>query len=73
LKVTGQSFEESQEQNTRLLAQLHEKEDSTLKLMAANLRTTQQVAQLEEAQRQLQAKVFSFSGASGFFVLTANV
>jgi E3 ubiquitin-protein ligase BRE1 len=34
MEVTGQAFEEMQEQNTRLLQQLKEKDDANLKLMA---------------------------------------
>lgn len=34
LDVTGQAFEDMQEQNTRLLQQLREKDDANFKLMS---------------------------------------
>ena len=34
MEVTGQAFEEMQEQNTRLLQQLKEKDDANFKLMS---------------------------------------
>ena len=34
MEVTSQAFEDMQEQNARLLQQLHEKEDANLKLMS---------------------------------------
>ena len=34
MEVTGQAFEDMQEQNTRLLQQLKEKDDANFKLMS---------------------------------------
>ncbi|XP_041348774.1 E3 ubiquitin-protein ligase BRE1B-like [Gigantopelta aegis] len=41
LEVTGQAFEDMQEQNTRLLQQLREKDDANFKLMSERIKSNQ--------------------------------
>jgi hypothetical protein len=40
MDATGQAFEDMQEQNTRLLQQLREKDDANFKLMSEVIETT---------------------------------
>ncbi|VDP30352.1 unnamed protein product, partial [Soboliphyme baturini] len=48
LEVTGQAFEEIQEQNGRLMQQLSEKDDANFKLMSERIRSNQQQKLLRE-------------------------
>jgi len=41
MEVTGQAFEEMQEQNTRLMQQLREKDDANFKLMTERIKSNQ--------------------------------
>lgn len=41
MEVTGQAFEDMQEQNSRLIQQLREKDDSNLKLMSERIKSNQ--------------------------------
>ena len=41
MEVTGQAFEDMQEQNSRLLQQLREKDDANFKLMSESIKTNQ--------------------------------
>ncbi|XP_050041504.1 E3 ubiquitin-protein ligase Bre1 isoform X1 [Dermacentor andersoni] len=64
MEVTGQAFEDMQEQNLRLLQQLREKDDANFKLMSERIKSTQvhkllqdeKVALMEQAAR-LQSQV----------------
>uniref|UniRef100_A0A131YMN0 E3 ubiquitin protein ligase n=1 Tax=Rhipicephalus appendiculatus TaxID=34631 RepID=A0A131YMN0_RHIAP len=59
MEVTGQAFEDMQEQNLRLLQQLREKDDANFKLMSERIKSTQvhkllqdeKVALMEQAAR----------------------
>ena len=68
IEVTGQAFEDMQEQNSRLLSQLREKDDAHIKLMVerVKLQQSQKVMSDEKAvllqqttviQEQLDAQV----------------
>lgn len=41
MEVTGQAFEDMQEQNSRLLQQLREKDDANFKLMTERIKSNQ--------------------------------
>ena len=41
MEVTGQAFEEMQEQNSRLIQQLREKDDANFKLMSERIKSNQ--------------------------------
>ena len=60
IEVTGQAFEDMQEQNSRLLSQLREKDDAHIKLMVerVKLQQTQKVMSDEKAVLVQQATVF---------------
>lgn len=60
IEVTGQAFEDMQEQNSRLLSQLREKDDAHIKLMVerVKLQQTQKVMSDEKAILVQQATVF---------------
>ncbi|XP_062501323.1 E3 ubiquitin-protein ligase BRE1A-like [Corticium candelabrum] len=55
MEVTAQAFEDMQEQNARLLQQLHEKEDANLKLMSERIKLTH-LQQLLTEQQEGQVK-----------------
>lgn len=57
LDVTGQAFEDMQEQNTRLLQQLREKDDANFKLMSERIKSNQIQKLLREDKDVLQEQV----------------
>lgn len=64
LDVTGQAYEDMQEQNHRLLQQLEEKDEANLKLMSEHLKTNafhkhlnEEKAQLEEYRDSLMKRI----------------
>lgn len=57
IEAIGKAFEESQEQNTRLIQQLAEKEDSLSRLMAEQLRISQVQSSLQEEKQILSEKL----------------
>ncbi|KAK8761901.1 hypothetical protein V5799_026827 [Amblyomma americanum] len=64
MEVTGQAFEDMQEQNLRLLQQLREKDDANFKLMSERIKSTQvhkllqeEKAALSEQAARLQSQV----------------
>jgi E3 ubiquitin-protein ligase BRE1 len=68
IEVTGQAFEDMQEQNSRLLSQLREKDDAHIKLMVERVKLQQSqkvmsdektilVQQTNVLQEQLDAQV----------------
>lgn len=57
LDVTGQAYEDMQEQNHRLLQQLEEKDDANFKLMSEHLKTTAFQKHLNEEKAELQKKL----------------
>lgn len=54
LDVTGQAYEDMQEQNHRLLQQLEEKDDANFKLMSENLKTNAFQKHLNEEKVQME-------------------
>ena len=83
IEVTGQAFEDMQEQNSRLLSQLREKDDAHIKLMVERVKLQQsQKAMSEEKiillqqtnvlQEQLDAQVDDRSGHSRLTFLAAR-
>ena len=52
MEVTGQAFEDMQEQNSRLMQQLREKEDANLKLMSERIKS-KQIQRLESEERDM--------------------
>lgn len=57
MEVTGQAYEEGQEQNTRLLQQLKEKDDANFKLMSERIRSNQQQKKLKEEKDLVEEQV----------------
>lgn len=57
LDVTGQAYEDMQEQNHRLLQQLEEKDDANFKLMSEHLKTNAFQKHLNEEKAELQKKL----------------
>ncbi|KAK6192014.1 hypothetical protein SNE40_003570 [Patella caerulea] len=57
LEVTGQAFEDMQEQNTRLLQQLREKDDANFKLMSERIKSNQIHKLLREEKDVLAEQV----------------
>ncbi|XP_005102459.1 E3 ubiquitin-protein ligase Bre1 [Aplysia californica] len=57
LDVTGQAFEDMQEQNTRLLQQLREKDDANFKLMSERIKSNQIQKLLREEKDVLSQNV----------------
>ncbi|KAK3591494.1 hypothetical protein CHS0354_031601 [Potamilus streckersoni] len=54
MDVTGQAFEDMQEQNTRLLQQLREKDDANFKLMSERIKANQ-IQKLLREEKEVQA------------------
>merc|ERR1712135_223701 len=54
MDVTGQAFEDMQEQNMRLLQQLREKDDANFKLMSERIKANQVHKLLQEEKNILQ-------------------
>jgi len=52
MEVTGQAFEDMQEQNSRLIQQLREKDDANFKLMSERIKA-QQVQKLQREEKDL--------------------
>ncbi|XP_060078358.1 E3 ubiquitin-protein ligase Bre1-like [Ylistrum balloti] len=57
MEVTGQAFEDMQEQNTRLLQQLKEKDDANFKLMSERIKSNQIQKLLREEKEVLADQV----------------
>ncbi|KAG8004061.1 E3 ubiquitin-protein ligase BRE1B [Nibea albiflora] len=54
MDVTGQAFEDMQEQNIRLMQQLREKDDANFKLMSERIKSNQIHKLLKEEKEELQ-------------------
>lgn len=65
MEVTGQAFEDMQEQNSRLVQQLREKDDANFKLMSDRIKANQLHKMLREEKQILQEQVINMT----FFVL----
>lgn len=57
MEVTGQAFEDMQEQNSRLIQQLHEKDDANFKLMTERIKSNQMFKNAAEEKEALQDAV----------------
>ena len=60
MEVTGQAYEDMQEQNSRLIQQLREKDDANFKLMSERIKS-QQVQKLQREEKVLleeQVRIF---------------
>lgn len=57
IDVTGKAFEEMQEQNSRLLQQLKEKDDANFKLMSDRIKANQLNMLFKEERQVLQEQV----------------
>ncbi|XP_055309959.1 E3 ubiquitin-protein ligase Bre1-like isoform X2 [Sitodiplosis mosellana] len=57
MEVTGQAFEEMQEQNSRLIQQLREKDDANFKLMTERIKANQMHKLLREEKQILEDQV----------------
>ena len=60
MDVTGQAFEDMQEQNSRLLTQLREKDDANFKLMSERIKSNQIYKLLREEKEELADQVLTF-------------
>ena len=69
MEVTGQAFEDMQEQNNRLMAQLREKDDANFKLMSDRIKATQIQKMLKDEHALLTEQVFAL-GVSDIAVLS---
>ncbi|XP_014818172.1 PREDICTED: E3 ubiquitin-protein ligase BRE1B-like [Calidris pugnax] len=59
MDVTGQAFEDMQEQNLRLLQQLREKDDANFKLMSERIKANQIHKLLREEKDELAEQVLA--------------
>lgn len=59
MEVTGQAFEDMQEQNSRLIQQLREKDDANFKLMSDRIKSNQMHKLLREEKQILEDQVSS--------------
>ncbi|XP_022666985.1 E3 ubiquitin-protein ligase Bre1-like isoform X3 [Varroa destructor] len=57
MELTGQAFEDMQEQNQRLIQQLKEKDDANFKLMSERIKASQMQKLLKEEKLMLQEQV----------------
>lgn len=57
MEVTGQAFEDMQEQNSRLIQQLREKDDANFKLMSDKIKSNQLHKLSREERELLQERV----------------
>lgn len=60
MDVTGQAFEDMQEQNIRLMQQLREKDDANFKLMSERIKSNQIYKLLREEKEELADQVLTF-------------
>uniref|UniRef100_A0A8D0KS13 E3 ubiquitin protein ligase n=1 Tax=Strix occidentalis caurina TaxID=311401 RepID=A0A8D0KS13_STROC len=75
MDVTGQAFEDMQEQNLRLLQQLREKDDANFKLMSERIKANQIHKLLREEKDELAEQVLALKaqvGAQGFKEVRGN-
>nr|XP_023680744.1 E3 ubiquitin-protein ligase BRE1B-like isoform X1 [Paramormyrops kingsleyae]XP_023680745.1 E3 ubiquitin-protein ligase BRE1B-like isoform X1 [Paramormyrops kingsleyae]XP_023680746.1 E3 ubiquitin-protein ligase BRE1B-like isoform X1 [Paramormyrops kingsleyae]XP_023680747.1 E3 ubiquitin-protein ligase BRE1B-like isoform X1 [Paramormyrops kingsleyae]XP_023680749.1 E3 ubiquitin-protein ligase BRE1B-like isoform X1 [Paramormyrops kingsleyae]XP_023680750.1 E3 ubiquitin-protein ligase BRE1B-like i len=59
MDVTGQAFEDMQEQNSRLMQQLREKDDANFKLMSERIKSNQIYKLLREEKEELADQVLT--------------
>lgn len=59
MEVTGQAFEDMQEQNSRLIQQLREKDDANFKLMTERIKSNQLHKLAREEKDVLKEQVYN--------------
>lgn len=72
MDVTGQAFEDMQEQNSRLLQQLREKDDANFKLMSERIKSNQIYKLLKEEKEELADQVLTFKTQVRSGILTGK-
>lgn len=60
MEVTGQAFEETQDQNVRLIQQLREKDNANFKLMSERIKSNQINKLANEERDNLQEQVINY-------------
>lgn len=70
MDVTGQAFEDMQEQNSRLLQQLREKDDANFKLMSERIKSNQIYKLLKEEKEELADQVLTFKTQVTYIYMT---
>lgn len=68
MEVTGQAFEDMQEQNCRLLQQLREKDDANFKLMSERIKSNQIHKLLKEEKEAMTEHVIHLEVSLDFFL-----
>lgn len=66
MDVTGQAFEDMQEQNIRLMQQLREKDDANFKLMSERIKSNQIHKLLKEEKEELADQMLTLKTQVGF-------
>lgn len=65
MDVTGQAFEDMQEQNIRLMQQLREKDDANFKLMSERIKSNQIHKLLKEEKEELADQLLTLKTQVG--------
>jgi E3 ubiquitin-protein ligase BRE1 len=73
MEVTGQAFEDMQEQNLRLIQQLREKDDANFKLMSERIKSNQIHKLLKEEKEMLTEQVISLQVIFTLYDIPINV
>lgn len=76
MDVTGQAFEDMQEQNIRLMQQLREKDDANFKLMSERIKSNQIHKLLKEEKEELADQLLTLKtqvGGHGSFVVFSSL
>jgi DNA recombination-dependent growth factor C len=66
MEVTGQAYEDMQEQNSRLIQQLREKDDANFKLMSERIKSNQLHKLAREEKQVLNDQVCDHNFCRGF-------
>ena len=69
MEVTGQAFEDMQEQNIRLMQQLREKDDANFKLMSERIKSNQIHKMLKEEKDLLAEQILTLQVCGFIFRL----
>ncbi len=69
MDVTGQAFEDMQEQNIRLMQQLREKDDANFKLMSERIKSNQIHKLLKEEKEELADQLLTLKTQVGGLVV----
>lgn len=71
MEVTGQAFEDMQEQNNRLMAQLREKDDANFKLMSDRIKGAQIQKMLKDENALLTEQIIVINVSFGLQLLVS--